>query len=176
MKATTVFRRFLVPSLVVTLVCWIKFRCFVSPRAEVELSPLLTIGKGTEISSFTKLKASDGPVEIGKRVAIATGCFISADKGGVVIGDYTMCGPNVSIVGNSYRHDRVDVPMSLQEKTSEGIHIDRDVWIGAGATVLDGARIGEGAIVSAGSLVYEEVRPYAIVVGVPARPVSVRFP
>jgi acetyltransferase-like isoleucine patch superfamily enzyme len=176
MRATALIRRFFVPSFAVTILCWFRFRCFVSPRAEVELSPLLKIGKGTQIGSFTKLKAAEGPMEIGEHVVIGTGCCISSDKGGVEIGDYSMCGPNVSIVGNSYRYDRTDIPMALQEKNSEGIRIGRDVWIGAGATVLDGARIGEGAIVSAGSLLNGEVQPYTVVVGVPARPIAVRGP
>jgi acetyltransferase-like isoleucine patch superfamily enzyme len=55
------------------------------------------------------------------------------------------------------------------------VHIGNDVWIGARAIVLDGARIGDGAIVAAGSVVSGEVPPYAIVSGVPAKVVRHRF-
>src|SRR5690606_20491270 len=56
------------------------------------------------------------------------------------------------------------------------IHIGNDVWIGAGAIVLDGASIGDGAIVAAGSVVTKPVPAYAIVAGVPAKLVRMRFP
>ena len=103
MKIGQIARRFLIPSFVVTAIYLIKHRCMVSPRAEVELNPLIRIGKGTDVSSFAKLKANDGPLEIGANVSIGTSCFIAADKGGVIIGDYTMVGPNTSIIGNNYK-------------------------------------------------------------------------
>ena len=55
------------------------------------------------------------------------------------------------------------------------VSIGNDVWIGARAIVLDGASIGDGAIVAAGAVVSGEVPPYAIMSGVPAKPVRYRF-
>lgn len=168
MKLKKIVQRFLVPSFVVTIIYAVKYKCMVSPRAEVELSPLLKIGKGTQISSFTKIKATDGPLTIGSGVTIGTNSFISADRMGVTIGDHTMFGPNVTVVGNNYRFDRLDIPMIQQEKTSEGIRIGDDVWVGSGATILDGVTIGNGAIIGAGSVVTKDVDEYQIVAGVPA--------
>ena len=53
--------------------------------------------------------------------------------------------------------------------------IGSDVWIGRGARILPGVRIGDGAVVGAYAVVGKEVRPYAIVVGNPAREVRRRF-
>lgn len=53
--------------------------------------------------------------------------------------------------------------------------VGHDVWIGANAVVLRGVRIGDGAIVSPGSVVTQDVPPYAIVAGTPARMVRMRF-
>ena len=169
MKLGQIARRFLIPSIVVTAIYLIKHRAMVSPRAEVELNSLITLGKGTDISSFAKLKANDGPLEIGANVSISTCCFISADKGGVSIGDYTMVGPNTSIIGNNYKYDQLDVPVCLQEKTSKGIAIGENVWIGAGCVILDGARIESGAIVTPGSVISGKVKKDAIVQGNPAK-------
>lgn len=53
--------------------------------------------------------------------------------------------------------------------------IGNDVWVGAGAIVLRGVNIGDGAVVGAGSIVTKDVPPYAIVAGNPARVVRMRF-
>jgi carbonic anhydrase/acetyltransferase-like protein (isoleucine patch superfamily) len=169
-----VAQRFLVPAPLVTVYYLFKFGCRVSPRAEVELSPRLTIGKGTQVGSFTKVKATDGDMAIGARVSIGTCCFIAAAAGGITVGDDSMIGPNVTIIGNSYRYDRLDVPVSQQAKTSKGIHIGRDVWIGAGVTVVDGSDIGDHAIVHPNSVVTGRIPPRSIASGSPARVVFER--
>ena len=63
------------------------------------------------------------------------------------------------------------------EGTSKGdIVLEDDVWIGYRATVLSGVRIGQGAVVAAGSVVTQDVPAYAIVGGVPAKVLRYRFP
>ena len=106
---------------------------------------------------------------MGENVSVGVGCFISADKGGIRIGDYTMVGPNSSIVGNIYRYDQLDVPFCLQEKVSKGIYIGENVWIGAGSVVIDGAHIESGVIVAANSVVTGKVPKNSIVQGNPAK-------
>lgn len=53
--------------------------------------------------------------------------------------------------------------------------IGNDVWIGANAIVMDGLRIGDGAIVAAGAVVTHDVPPFAVVAGVPAKTIKQRF-
>lgn len=53
--------------------------------------------------------------------------------------------------------------------------IGNDVWIGAGAHILRGVTIGDGAVVAAGAVVHRDVEPYSIVGGVPARVLGYRF-
>ena len=60
-------------------------------------------------------------------------------------------------------------------RKSHRVHIGHDVWIGHGAIVLPGRRIGNGAVVAAGAIVTRDVPPYTIVAGNPARPVRRRF-
>lgn len=57
----------------------------------------------------------------------------------------------------------------------ERIIIGSDVWIGNGATIMDGVRIGNGAVIAAHAVVTEDVEPYAIVAGVPAKMIRYRF-
>lgn len=56
-----------------------------------------------------------------------------------------------------------------------GVVIGNDVWLGTGSKLMDGIRIGDGAIVAAGALVTKDVPPYAIVGGVPAKIIRYRF-
>jgi acetyltransferase-like isoleucine patch superfamily enzyme len=55
-----------------------------------------------------------------------------------------------------------------------GIHIGRDVWIGAHATILDGVRIGDEAVIAAGAVVTKDVLARTVVGGVPARQIGQR--
>jgi acetyltransferase-like isoleucine patch superfamily enzyme len=174
MKLKAVAQRFLVPRFVVTLIYFVRYRCMISPRAEVELTPNLRIGRGCEISSFVKIKATNGELTIGNDVDIGSGCFIAADSGGVTIGDHTMIGPNVAIAGVNYRYDRLDVPIVRQGTTSKGICIGKDVWIGAGAVILDGANVGDHCIISPNSVVSGTLAPGSVAQGQPARSIFVR--
>lgn len=174
MKAKKIIQRFLVPSLVVSAIYFFRFGCKVSPRAEVELSPRLRIGEGSQIGSFTKIKATDGDLTIGRHVDIGNCCFISAEAGGVTIGDYSMISPSVCIFGNDYRYDRLDIPVALQEKTSKGIRIGRDVWIGGGCVIMDGAEIADHCIVAPNSVVSGKLDTGTVAQGQPARGLFVR--
>lgn len=53
--------------------------------------------------------------------------------------------------------------------------IGNDVWIGAGVIILPGVHIGDGAVLAAGAVVTKDVEPYAVVGGVPAKPIRKRF-
>lgn len=64
------------------------------------------------------------------------------------------------------------------EKCFDGrysVEIGNDVWIGTDVGILEGVKIGDGAIVAAGALVNQDVPPYAIVGGVPAKVIKYRF-
>ena len=166
-------RRFLIPSIAVRALYFKRFRALVSPRAEVDHSPLAQWGRGCIIASFTKVKI-DGPFEMGKRVHIGTGCFVGVGPGGVFVGDNVMISPNCVLIASNYRYDRLDVPLHEQGSTSKGIRIGRNSWLGAGACVLDGAEIGDNVIVAAGSVVSGKIADNAIVQGNPARVIFTR--
>ena len=165
----TVASRFLIPKFLVTIYYFLKFRAKVSTSAEVDLTDNISLGKGTTIASFTKVKASDGKLIIGERGGIATGCFISPGQAGLEIGDNFICGPNVIITSSNYITDQKNVHFEDQGISSKGIKIGSNVWIGGGSVILDGTVIGDNSIVVANSLVNRRFKSDVIIQGNPAK-------
>ncbi len=91
----------------------------------------------------------------------------------VIIGDNVSIAPNVVLIACSSANNGKKINEIAYVKNhlwKEGkIVIENDVWIGANVTILPGVRVGECAVVGAGSVVTKDVEPYAIVAGNPAR-------
>jgi acetyltransferase-like isoleucine patch superfamily enzyme len=168
-SAGWILRRFLVPKFVVSLVAFVRWRARISTLAEVELSSNLRLGPRTTVSSFTKIKTSEGVLRTGRDCGFANGCFIAAGAGGIELGDDVLCGPNVVIIAINYRYAEVRVPFAQQGTSSTGVRIGSNVWIGANVTILDGSVIGDNTIVVANSLVNRRFPPNVIVQGNPAK-------
>ena len=151
-----------------------KFGAKVSARAEVDFTRHLRLGKGVQIGSFCKIKASDGPLEIGDSVHIGVGTVISAFQGGITLGADTLVSPHCTIISNMYRHDRLDVPLREQGRDSKGVRIGRNCFLGAGTVVVDGTTIGDNVIVSPNSVVSGTIPANTILQGNPARVVLTR--
>jgi acetyltransferase-like isoleucine patch superfamily enzyme len=160
----------------VSLIGFVRWRARISLRAEVELSPNLHLGEGTTISSFTKIKTTDGVMRTGRECGFATGCFVTPGSAGIELGDHVVCGPNVAIIGSNYRYASLDLPFDQQGTSSLGVRIGNNVWIGANSTILDGSVIGDNTIVVANSLVNRRFPPNVIVQGNPAKVVLRRGP
>jgi acetyltransferase-like isoleucine patch superfamily enzyme len=90
-------------------------------------------------------------------------------QGGVTIGDRVYFGPLVQVLAVNHVYSDPTRPMIEQGITAEGIIIEDDVWVGAGAVITDGVTIGKGAVVAAGAVVTQNVPPHTVVGGVPAR-------
>jgi acetyltransferase-like isoleucine patch superfamily enzyme len=93
------------------------------------------------------------------------------------IGDSVLLAGRVSFVGrDDHRTDCVGLTIWDSPRGDTGRTIvEDDVWVGYGAIVLAGVRIGRGAVIAAGSVVTKDVPRYAIVAGVPAQVKKYRF-
>ena len=111
-------------------------------------------------------------IAIGARTTIGHHTYLFASSG-IAIGEDCMIAPFAYLVDSDHGTRR-DSRMNRQPNATAPIRIGSDVWIGAHAVVLRGVTIGEGAVVAAGSVVREDVPPYAIVGGVPARVIGER--
>jgi len=111
-------------------------------------------------------------IEIGEGSGIGINCDIPGDT---KIGRLVMMAPEVVIIRNNHRYDRLDIAIVFQGVIdAPPVVIEDDVWIGRRAVILPGVRIGTGAIVGAGSVVTKDVPPYAVVGGNPARIIKMR--
>lgn len=128
----------------------------------------LVLGEHSWIAGHALVR---GDVEFGSHTTVNPYAMIS---GTVRCGDGVRIASHVSIVGFNHGFDDPHVPIHTQKHESLGIIIEDDVWIGANAVVLDGVRIGHGAVIAAGAVVSKDVPPLAIVGGVPAKVVRYR--
>ena len=103
-------------------------------------------------------------IHIGKNVFINMGCKFQ-DQGGIFIGDGALIGHNVVLATLNHAQS----PQNRSSMLPAPIHIGKNVWIGANATVLPGVTIGDGAIVAAGAVVTRDIPENTIVGGVPAK-------
>ena len=135
----------------------------------------IQIGKGSEIWEHVIFRKGYGPIVIGKNTQI--GPFVVIFSGsGVTIGDNVMIAPHCVIASGNHQFHQVNVPMRFSGDFSKGpIFIGDDVWIGSNCTILDGVKIGKGAIIGANSAVTKNVDAYDIVAGCPAKKISNRM-
>lgn len=114
---------------------------------------------------FTPFQINYGKhTQIGKNVFINFDC-VFLDLGGITIEDNVLIAPKVSLLTEGH-------PTSIEDRHSlipKPIHIKKNAWIGANATILPGVTIGENAVVSAGAVVSKDVPDNTIVGGVPAK-------
>ena len=114
--------------------------CVAQPSAEIRIGDRTTIGYNTYIFSASS-------VTIEKNCLIAPFCYL---------------------VDNNHQIDRAQLINEQPLKTAP-IHIEEDVWIGAHCTVLAGVTIGRGSVIAAGSVVNEDIPPYSVAGGTPAK-------
>lgn len=124
-------------------------------------------GKGLRIADFVTIKFPER-ITVGDHVSFNEYDWIDGN-GEIEIGNYVSIGPRVSMVSFEHGKDRRDVPIKLQEKVLKKIVIEDNVWIGTGAFIKSGVTIGTGSIIAAGAIVLNDVEPYSIVGGVPAK-------
>lgn len=124
------------------------------------------LGKKIEnVAVFTPVYINYGKgIDIGKNVFINFDCTFLA-LGGITIEDDVLIGPKVSLITENHPLN----PAERKGLIGQSIHIRKNAWIGAGATVLPGVTIGENAVVAAGAVVSKDVSDNTIVGGVPAK-------
>lgn len=148
--------------------CFIDDHVSLSARGGDETA--IVLGSEVFVGRSTVIGVRNGRIELGDHCNIGGSCRVGCSGGTVRIGRQVMVGAFTYIGGGNHRADRTDIPMAQQGQDFKGgVVIGDDVWIGGGCQVLDGVKIGRGAIIGAGSVVTRDIPDYAVAYGVPAR-------
>jgi len=136
--------------------------------------PWIKIGRDVHCQLSTSFWAPRRRIVIGDHVGIGYRCIFMCD---IEIGSKVLIASSVAFI-NSDDHLYNKIGRAMWDSgRGDRYHIivEDDVWIGHGATILTPAVVGRGAIVGAGSVVVKDVPRYAIVGGIPARVLNMRF-
>ena len=129
----------------------------------------IQLGDNVLIGRLTMLKTRGGSIEIADHVHVGPNCHLGSAST-LLIGEYSLIGSNCSIGGLHHGYEDADKPIMQQALDNRGgVTIGKDVWLGAGVTVLDGVSIGDSAIIGASSVITRDIPAYSIAVGSPAK-------
>lgn len=103
-------------------------------------------------------------IRVGRNVFVNQNCRFN-DIGGIDIGDDVMLGPGVCLLTSGHP---VDPARRRRGVTAAPIRLERNVWIGTSALIMQGVTVGADAIVGAGAVVTRDVPAQTLVAGVPA--------
>lgn len=140
---------------------------------------LKIINGGVNITLSRPLYVQPSVIELGANVRLQQ-CVrtIASPRQRIVIKDYTSLGAGATIIPGNHT-PTVSSPQFLSylgiNDVNNTLTIEEDVWVGAGSTLLYKGSVGRGAIVAANAVVTKEVPPYAVVSGIPAKIIAVRF-
>jgi maltose O-acetyltransferase len=104
-------------------------------------------------------------IELGERVFFNFNCIV-LDVCSVRIGSFTLFGPAVQIYAATHPFDAAQ---RRREESGKPVEIGADVWVGGGAIILPGVRIGSQAVIGAGSVVTHDVPERVFAAGNPCR-------
>lgn len=131
------------------------------------------IGNNTEILDGCKIWTYGGEISIGDDCSINPHTLIYGN-GGCTIGDNVLIAANSMIVPANHKFSSKNQLIRQQGMSEKGILIEDDVWIAHSCTILDGVKIGEGAVIAANSVVNKNIQEYTINAGTPARLIKKR--
>jgi acetyltransferase-like isoleucine patch superfamily enzyme len=133
----------------------------------------IAIGNGVFLGRGTILSCKDGDIVLGDHVNIGFQSHIFSGST-VTVGRYGLFAAYTYLVGGGHAFEGRGTPVIEQARESKGIHLGDNVWLGAGALVMDGVRIGDDVVVGAGAVVTGDLPAGAVAAGVPARVVRTR--
>lgn len=148
---------------------------FLGRRLELQIGRrgAIKFGRFVWIGDGSKIRCHEGEVEIGRKTVMGQECTISAYQR-VRIGEQCVIADRAMFIDFDHGVVEVERPIRLQGIYKRDVEVGSNVWIGYGACVLRGVRVGDNAIVGTNSVVTKDVPANAVVAGIPARVIRMR--
>jgi acetyltransferase-like isoleucine patch superfamily enzyme len=148
---------------------------FLGRRLELQVAKGATIdfGRFVWIGDGTKIRSHEGAVEIGAKTVMGQECTISAYRR-VRIGEQCVIADRAMFIDFDHGVVEVERPIRLQGIYKRDVEVGSNVWIGYGACILRGVRVGDNAIVGTNAVVTKDVPANAVVAGIPAKVIRMR--
>lgn len=143
-------------------------------NVQLERERRIQLGDRVTLHANCQLLAGRGSIKIGADSHLAGGCVL-AGLGGIEIGEGCAISSGVAIYSVTNQFNlKPDAPILSNPVRYERVLIGDDVWIGAGAVILPGVRVGHHAVIGAGSVVTRDIPDWQVVAGTPAKPLRDR--
>lgn len=147
----------------------------VARSVEVRSPDRLRLGSDSVVDAWVLLhcggmewSGGEGGIDIGARAYIGPNSVLFG-AGGISIGDAVQISPGVVITSHQHTFGNRGIDIRDQPLEFGPVVIERNVWIGANASILPGVRIGAGSVIGAGAVVTRDVPAGSVALGVPAR-------
>lgn len=147
------------------------------PQGTIFGDPWISIGDHTLIGTHVSISAGFMPnLDLGPDVIVKIGAGCSIGRGShivghqsIVIGDDVFTGPYVYITDQNHTYSQLDAPIGRQWPENSAVEIGTGCWIGTGAVILPGTRLGRNVAVAGGAVVRGEFPDHCVIGGVPAK-------
>jgi acetyltransferase-like isoleucine patch superfamily enzyme len=148
---------------------------FFGKRLELQIGKRgeISFGRFAWIGDGSKIRCHEGAVEIGAKTVLGQECTISAYRR-VRIGQQCVIADRAMFIDFDHGVVEVERPIRLQGIYMREVEVGSNCWIGYGACVLRGVRVGDNSIVGTSSVLTRDVPANAVVGGVPARLLRMR--
>ncbi|WP_455432687.1 acyltransferase [Streptosporangium soli] len=151
--------------------------CLVFPVGAIFGEEWIEIGEHTLVGERVSISAGMNPgLDLGPRPIVRIGDGCSIGRGGHIVGHQSIdigndvfTGPYVYITDQNHVYDDPEIPIGRQWPRNSPVTIGPGSWIGTGAIILPGTRLGRQTVVAGGAVVRGEFPSHCVLAGVPAR-------
>lgn len=117
-----------------------------------KVKPSIIVGDNVVIDHDVYMNSHGGSITVGSNCHLGVGSVLQG-KGGLVIGNGVLFGPNTRIFASNHNFRNIGCAIMQAGEAFTGVRIGDNIWVGAGCTIVDGAKLGDGSVYGAGGVV-----------------------
>ena len=148
---------------------------FVGPGVKLQIAPSarLVLGRWSWVGHGCKIRVHEGEVRIGAKTVLGQECTISAFQS-VSIGRECIFADKVMLIDFDHGIVEVERPIRVQGIYMRPVEVGSNCWIGYGACVLRGVRVGDNSVLGTYAVATKDIPANAVTAGIPAKVIRMR--